>query len=333
MPDFNIIIPSKPRVIAEDEFSGVYEIEGLYPGYGHTLGNSLRRIILSSLPGFSITSLKVDGVDHEFSTIDGVKEDVINIILNLKRIKFKVTGDDSQVVKLRVKGPKTVTAGDLDLPGQVEVINKEQEIATVTDKNTELAIEMTLDKGLGYVSKDILKKDKVEVGTIAVDATFTPIRKASYEVENMRVGNRTDFNKLRLSIETDGTLTPREAMEKSIRIMIDQLKAIIGFVEEEEEIESDAVIKEGGSLYDDLEYHSAIRRPGDNSIDENILKTRIEDLDLSVRTIKALTGASIRTVSGLARKKESDLLEISGLGDKGIQEIKRALGSLGITLK
>lgn len=334
MPDFNIIIPSKPRVIAEDEFSGTYEIEGLYPGYGHTLGNSLRRIILSSLPGFSITSLKIDGVDHEFSTIDGVKEDVINIILNLKRIKFKVNGDDSQVVKLRVKGPKIVTAADLKLPGQVEVINKDQEIANVTDKNTELAIELTLEKGLGYVPKDVLKKDKVEVGTIAIDATFTPIRKASYEVENMRVGNRTDFNKLRLNIETDGTLTPREAMEKSIRIMIDQLKSVIGFVEEEEEeVESDAVIKEGSDLYDDLEYHSAIRRPGDNSIDENILKTKIEDLDLSVRTIKALTGASIRTVSGLTRKKEADLVEISGLGDKGLQEIKRALGSLGITLK
>lgn len=333
MPDFNIILPSQPRVISEDELSGVYEIEGLYPGYGHTFGNSLRRIILSSLPGFSITSLKIDGVDHEFSTINGVKEDVINIILNLKRIKFRVNGDDSQTVKLSVKGPKTVTAGDLDLPGQVEVINKDQEIANITDKNTELTMELTLEKGLGYVPKDTLKKDKVEVGTIAVDATFTPIRKASYEVENMRVGNRTDFNKLRLNIETDGTLTPREAMEKSIRTMIDQLKAIVGFVEEEEELESDAIIKESNDPYEDLEYHSAIRRPGDDRIDDNILKTKIEDLDLSVRTIKALAGSSIRTVSGLTRKREEDLLEISGLGDKGIQEIKKALGSLGINLK
>jgi len=333
MPDFNIILPSQPRVISEDELSGVYEIEGLYPGYGHTLGNSLRRIILSSLPGFSITSLKIDGVDHEFSTINGVKEDVINIILNLKRIKFRVNGDGSQTVKLSVKGPKTVTAGDLDLPGQVEVINKDQEIANITDKNTELTMELTLEKGLGYVPKDTLKKDKVEVGTIAVDATFTPIRKASYEVENMRVGNRTDFNKLRLNIETDGTLTPREAMEKSIRTMIDQLKAIVGFVEEEEELESDAIIKESNDPYEDLEYHSAIRRPGDDRIDDNILKTKIEDLDLSVRTIKALAGSSIRTVSGLTRKREEDLLEISGLGDKGIQEIKKALGSLGINLK
>lgn len=333
MPDFNIILPSQPRIISEDEFSGVYEIEGLYPGYGHTLGNSLRRIILSSLPGFSITSLKIDGVDHEFSTISGVKEDVINIILNLKRIKFKVSGDDSQIVKLHAKGPKAITAADLELPGQVEIINKDQEIATITDKNTELTMQLTLEKGLGYVPKDVLKKDKVEVGTIAIDATFTPIRKASYEVENMRVGNRTDFNKLRLSIETDGTLTPREAMEKSIRTMIDQLKAVVGFVEEEEELESDAIIKENTDPYDDLEYHSAIRRPGDDRIDENILKTKIEDLDLSVRTIKALAGASIRTVSGLTRKKEKDLLEISGLGDKGIQEIKVALGSLGISLK
>ncbi|MFA5736799.1 MAG: DNA-directed RNA polymerase subunit alpha [Candidatus Paceibacterota bacterium] len=327
MPDFNIIIPSKPRIIAEDEFSGVYEIEGLYPGYGHTLGNSLRRIILSSLPGFSITSLKINSVDHEFSTINGVKEDVINIILNLKRVKFKVIGNESQVVKLHIKGPKIITAADLELPGQVEIINKDQEIANITDKSAELILEITLEKGLGYVPKDILKKDKVEVGTIAVDATFTPIRKASYEVENMRVGNRTDFNKLRLSIETDGTLTPRDAMEKSIRIMIDQLKAVIGFVEEEEKI-----TEKGDDLYEDPKQDDISDRSG-NDIDEDVLKTKIEDLDLSVRTIKALKGASIRTVSGLTRKKESDLLEISGLGDKGIQEIKQILDNLGINLK
>lgn len=319
MPDFNIILPSKPRVTSEKEFAGVYEIEGLYPGYGHTLGNSLRRIILSSLPGFAITSLKIEGVNHEFSTIAGVKEDVINIILNLKRIRFQVVGDESQVIKLSIKGPKDVTAKDLILPGQVTVINPEQPIATITDKNTTLSAEITLEKGLGYVPSEVLKKERIEVGNIALDAAFTPIKKVSYEVENMRVGNRTDFNKLIIHIETDGTLTPREALEQSIKIMVNQLKAIVGFKEEDEEVMPTAKeIKNEASGTDG---------------EEDALKTKIEDLGLSVRTQKALTNASVRTIGGLSRKKESDVKEIEGLGEKGLQEIKKVLEDYGLSLK
>jgi DNA-directed RNA polymerase subunit alpha len=317
MSDFNIILPSKPTIISEDQFSGVYEIEGLYPGYGHTLGNSLRRIILSSLPGFAITKIKIEGVSHEFSTIDGVKEDVISIILNLKRIRFKVVGDEAQVVRLKVKGPKDATASDITVSGQVEVMNPEQPIASVTDKNVTLDIEITLEKGLGYVPKEVMQKDKVDIGTIAVDAIFTPIRRVSYEVEQMRVGERTDYNKMRIHLETDGSVGPREALEKSIAIMITQLKAIVGFAENEsadEDAASPDANDEGGSEAD-------------------VIKTRIEDLNLSVRTQKALTGASIRTVGGLTRKKEEDLREIEGLGDKGIEEIKKALSNLGIVLK
>jgi DNA-directed RNA polymerase subunit alpha len=319
MPDFNIILPSKPRVTSEKDFSGVYEIEGLYPGYGHTLGNSLRRIILSSLPGFAITSLKIDGVNHEFSTIAGVKEDVINIILNLKRVRFQVVGDESQTVKLSVKGPKDVTAKDLTLPGQVTVINPEQPIATVTDKSTSLEAEIVLEKGLGYIPSEILKKDRVEVGNIALDAAFTPVKKVSYEVENMRVGNRTDFNKLIIHIETDGTITPREALESSIKIMINQLKAVVGFKEEEEEEISPSA--------------EEIKDEAKSEEEEDILKTKIEDLGLSVRTQKALTNASVRTVGGLSRKKESDVKEIEGLGDKGLQEIKKVLEDYDLNLK
>lgn len=319
MPDFNIILPSKPRVTSEKDFSGVYEIEGLYPGYGHTLGNSLRRIILSSLPGFAITSLKIDGVNHEFSTIAGVKEDVINIILNLKRVRFQVIGDETQTVKLSVKGPKDVTAKDLTLPGQVTVINPEQPIATVTDKNTSLEAEIVLEKGLGYIPSEILKKDRVEVGNIALDAAFTPVKKVSYEVENMRVGNRTDFNKLIIHVETDGTITPREALESSIKIMINQLKAVVGFKEEEEEEVSPSV--------------EEIKDEAKSEEEEDILKTKIEDLGLSVRTQKALTNASVRTIGGLSRKKESDIKEIEGLGDKGLQEIKKVLEDYDLNLK
>ncbi len=315
-----ILVPSKPRIVKEEDFSGVYEIDGLYPGYGHTLGNSLRRIILSSMPGCAITSVKIDGVDHEFSTLSGVKEDVINIILNLKKVRVKILTNEAQKIELKIKGIKEVTAGDIKVPGQVEILNPEQHIATITDKNTELNIEMTVETGLGYVPKEALQQDRVEIGTIALDAIFTPIRRVNYEVENMRVGDRTDFNKLRISITTDGTVTPHETLERSIHIMIEQLKAIVGFVEKEE-------VKEVKK-----EKETKVEKEG-NEVDPEFLKTRIETLEMSVRTVNALTNANIRTIGGLARKKESDLLDIEGLGSKGIQEIKKSLGDFGITLK
>ncbi len=324
MPDFNIILPSKPSIITEDNFSGVYEIDGLYPGYGHTLGNSLRRIILSSLPGFAITTVKIDGVNHEFSTIAGVKEDVITIILNLKRTRFKVIGDEAQTIYIKSKGLKEITAGDIQVSGQVEVMNKDQHIVTITDKNVSLDIEITLEKGLGYMSKEVLKKDKVDIGIIATDAIFTPIRRVSYEVEQMRVGDRTDYNKLRVSLETDGSISPREALERSIQIMIAQLKAVVGFIEDDEE-----TVETATGDFSTADSNGKV----ETKEDEDFLKTRIEDLNLSLRTQKALAGASIRTVGGLIRKKIEDLLEIDGLGDKGIQEIKQALSNFGIVLK
>jgi len=317
MPDFNIILPSKPKATNESDFAGVYEIDGLYPGYGHTFGNSLRRIILSSLPGYAITSLKIEGVNHEFSTIEGIKEDVISIILNLKKVRFQVVGDDPQTVTLNIKGAQNVTAKDLKLPGQVKVVNPDQHIATITDKNTSLQAEITLEKGLGYIPSEVLKKDKVEVGNIALDASFTPIKKVSYEVENMRVGDRTDFNKLIIHVETDGTITPREALEKSISTMINQLKAIVGFKEEEEVYALNPTQKE------------EVKAEGET----DALKTKIEDLGLSIRTQKALANAGVRTVGGLAKKKESDIKEIDGLGDKGLQEIKKMLEDYGLSLK
>jgi DNA-directed RNA polymerase subunit alpha len=317
---YKILLPSKPKIISEEGFSGVYEIDGLYPGYGHTLGNSLRRIILSSISGVAITSVKITGVDHEFSTIKGIKEDVINIILNLKKVRFKVVNDEVQTVELKVKGIKDVTAADISVPGQVEVLNPEQYIASLTDKAVELVIEMKIQKGLGFVSKETLQKEKNEIGTIALDAIFTPIRRVNYEVENMRVGDRTDFNKLRVSIETDGSVTPNETLEKSIFIMIEQLKAIVGFEEKVEEKK----IEEKKEVEGDED---------DKEVDSEFLKTRIETLDLSVRTVNALSNANIRTIGGLARKKEKDLLDIDGLGSKGIQEIKKSLSDFGITLK
>jgi DNA-directed RNA polymerase subunit alpha len=321
MSNHSIIVPSKPKIIREEGFSGVYEIDGLYPGYGHTLGNSLRRIILSSLPGSAVTRVKIKGVEHEFSTIEGVKEDVITLLLSLKKLRIRLITDEPQTITLKAKGIKTLTAKDIEVPGQVEILNPDLHIVTLTDKSSDFEAEITVEKGLGYVSKDVLTKDRVDIGVISLDATFTPIKKVNYEVENMRVGDRTDFNRLRISIETDGTLTAKEALENSISLMIMQLKSIVGFKEEEvvvPEKEESSDSKESGAK---------------EEMDVEFLKTRIDAIGLSPRTTKALTSANIRTVGGLARKKEIDILDIEGLGSKGIQEIKKVLSQYGITLK
>jgi len=318
MSHLDILLPSKPKIVKEEDFKGIYEIDGLSPGYGYTLGNSLRRIILSSLPGTAITSVKIDGVAHEFSTIDGVKEDVIMILLNLKKVKIKLATDEPQEIKIKIKGIKEVKANDIEVPGQVEILNPEEHIASLTSKSSNLQMTMTVVKGLGYIPKEDLKKEKVEIGSIVLDAFFTPIRRVSYEVENMRVGDRTDFNRLRIFIETDGTILPREALENSIMIMIKQLKAVVGFKEDEVEEEIEET-KEKEEKSEDL--------------DKDFLKTRVDLLDLSARTSNALASSNIRTVGGLARKKEDDLLALEGLGEKGLQEIKRALSNFGITLK
>jgi DNA-directed RNA polymerase subunit alpha len=322
MPEYKIIMPSKPRVVTEEGNKGVFEIDGLYPGYGHTLGNSLRRIILSSLPGASLTSVKISGISHEFSTIEGIKEDAIVIILNLKKARFKMASDEPQTITLSVKGPKEVTAADIKTTGQVEVLNPELHIASVTGK-VNLDIEMHIEKGLGFISKEAFQKDKVDIGTIAVDAIFTPIRRVSYEVENMRVGDKTNHNRLRIAIETDGTLTPREALSESIAIMINQLKAIVDFKEPEEVMEKPAKAAK--------EDDSSSEKGSEDFTD--VLKTRIDTLDLSTRTLNALTNANIRTLGGLARKKREDLLEVEGIGEKGITEIKKVLGKFGLNLK
>lgn len=328
MVESNIILPSKPRLVSEEGNKGVYEIDNLYPGYGHTLGNSLRRIILSSLTGAAITSLKIDGVDHEFAVMDGVKEDVLNMILNLKRVRFKLLTDEPQVVNLRFKGEGIVTAASIETQGQVEVLNPEQYICEVTDKKVELNIEMYVQKGLGYVSKEELQKEKMSIGHIAMDSVFTPIRRVSYEVEDMRVGDSTNYNRLRMSIETDGTYSPREAIERAIEIMIVQLQAIHDFkgLDEKPEEIIEAVEKEINEVRQEKEI-------AEGEDEKEIMKMRIDDLNFSTRTLNALANAKIRTVGGIARKSAEDLLAIEGMGEKGLQEIKRTLSNFGILLK
>jgi DNA-directed RNA polymerase subunit alpha len=322
MSDMHIVLPSKPKVVKEEGNTGVFEIDALNPGYGQTLGSSIRRIILSSLPGAAVTTVKIDGASHEFSTIDGIKEDVITVLLHLKLVRFKLTTDEPQVVSISVKGSNVVTAADIQVSGQVEILNPEQYICELTDKSAKLNAEIGVSRGLGFVSKEDLHKDKMDIGTIALDATFSPIRRVSYEVSDMRVGDRTNFNRLRISIETDGSISPREALISSIKTMISQLKSIAEIKEDDPE----------PVIVSSKDEEAEANEEGGEEMAET-LKTRIDTLDISTRTLNALQASNIRTVGGIARKRKEDLLDIEGIGEKGIQEIKKALGNFGITLK
>ncbi len=316
MQNKNILLPSIPRVVEETTNKGIYEIENLYPGYGHTLGNSLRRIIHSSIPGVAITSLKIEGVQHEFTTIPGVVEDVISLILHLKRINFKMTGDDAQTLNLSVKGEKKVYAKDITCPSQVEIMNADEYVCEISSKTTSLNIEITVEKGIGYMAKTArMKNEKTPIGTIALDADFTPIRRVKYEVEDMRVGDRTDYNKLVLFIETDGTITPRDAFVSSVEGMVAQLQVLTTIGEKKVKVEivtKKEEVEEG---------------------DDDVKKTKIDDLNLSSRTVNALMMAGIKTVAGIVRKSEVDLHEVEGLGEKAVEEIKESIEKLGLSLK
>jgi len=325
-----IVLPKKMNVVSEDGTKGVYEIEGLYPGYGHTLGNSLRRIILSSLPGVSITAVKIKGADHEFATLDGVKEDVLTILLNLKKIRFALYTEGEVVLKLSVKGNKNVTAADFETTGGVEIMTPEQEIADVTSKTGSLDIELTLAKGVGFISKEDFVDAPKGIGIILVDAIFSPIRKVNYEVENMRVGDRTDYNLLRVNLETDGSISAKEALEQSLQIMINQFRSILDLKQIEDikatpiDLSEDKIVK-------------VSEVPEVDEIDEEerveLLKTRIDTLDFSARTEKSLNEASIRTLGGVVQKSAEDLLALDGFGQKSLEEVLETLATFKLNLK
>jgi len=215
-----ISLPIKPKIIKEEGNKSIFEIGELHPGYGITIGNALRRVLLSSLEGAAITQVKISGVSHEFSTIPGVLEDVISIILNLKKLRFKVFSDEPQKAVLNVKGEKDVKGSDFKVPSQLELISKDVHLATLTSKNANLEIEVKIEKGIGYQLKDNRNEEEVEVGAILIDSIFTPVQKVSYRSENMRVGDRTDFDKLFLEVETDGTISPEEALIQSSNILL-----------------------------------------------------------------------------------------------------------------
>ncbi|MDI6603051.1 MAG: DNA-directed RNA polymerase subunit alpha [Patescibacteria group bacterium] len=216
-----IPLPLQPKIVKKERKNlATFEIEALYPGYGVTIGNSLRRVLLSSLEGAAVTQMKIKGVSHEFSTIPGILEDVIQIMLNLKQLRFKIYTQEPQKAFLKVKGEKEVKGSDFEIPPQLELVNKDCHIATLTDKKAELEMEIQIEKGIGYRPREARKKEKLEIGTIPLDAIFTPIRRVAFRVENMRVGERTDFDRLFLEVETDGTISPETAFFQASDILV-----------------------------------------------------------------------------------------------------------------
>lgn len=287
-----IPLPVQPKIIEKKGNKTIFQIEGLYPGYGVTLGNSLRRVLLSSLEGVAITQIKIKGVQHEFSTIPGALEDVITIMLNLKQLRFRLFSNEPQKAILKVKGEKEVKASDFKLPSQVELINKNAHIATLTAKSAEIEIEIQIEKGIGYSPKELRRKEKLGIGEIPLDAIFTPVKRVSYRTENMRVGERTDFDRLFLEIETDGTIFPEDALQRASEILVKHFSLVAeSFKKIEKPKEEKAVVAK-----------------------EDVLKMKVEDLKFSARTLNALIKNNIRTLGGVARKSEENLLELEGDG-------------------
>ncbi len=239
-----VSLPQKPKYMDLEKNSGKFEVLGCYPGYGTTLGNALRRVLLSSLGGAAITSVKIKGVSHEFSTIKGIMEDVVQIILNLKKIRFRMHGDEPLKVSLKFRGEGKITAKEIKTPSEIEVVNTDQLIATVTDKKTEIEMEMEIAKGLGYVPVEQREKEGKEIGTIAVDAVYTPIRRVNYDVENMRVGKKTDYEKITLEIVTDGSITPQEAFRKAVEILVNQFSTLLELSKGKEEKSGEKLVAE-----------------------------------------------------------------------------------------
>jgi DNA-directed RNA polymerase subunit alpha len=323
-----IPLPLPPKVIHKKKNQAVFEIEGLYPGYGVTIGNALRRVLISSLQGAAVTEVKIKGASHEFSTMPGILEDGIMILLNLKKLRFKIHEGDSYKIELKVKGEKEVTGADFKIPSQVELANPDTHIATITDKKTEFEMEIQIQKGLGYEPKDRRKiqvenkgvallagTKKSEIGVIALDAIYTPIKNTNFQVENMRVGDRTDFDKLSIEIETDGTITPEEAFFEASDILIKHFN----------------IIFEGKASKSAEKAEKALEDKEEKSADA--LQISVEDMKLTGRTLSALLKNNIKTIGGILRKSENSLSELEGMGDKAISEIKRKIKKLGLELK
>ncbi len=299
--------------LTADGTYGKFVVEPLERGYGTTLGNSLRRVLLSSLPGYAITSVKIDGVFHEFSTIDGVKEDVTEIVLNLKGVILKIHGDGPKTIYIDASGKCEVTAGDIKADSDVEILNPEHLIATL-EEGASLKMELTCDKGRGYVSAERNKQlMQPVIGVIAIDSIYTPVLKVNYTVENTRVGQITDYDKLSLEAWTDGTISAQEAVSLGAKILTDHLDLFVDLSEEARETET-MIVKNDDSK-------------------GKLLEMTIEELDLSVRSFNCLKRAGINTVEDLINRSEEDMMRVRNLGRKSLEEVVAKLESLNFTLR
>lgn len=305
----------KPRIerVESTETYGKFIVTPLERGYGVTLGNSLRRILLSSLPGAAITAVKIEGVRHEFTAIPGVVEDVTDIILNLKGVILKSHTDEPQIIRIDVSGEGEVTAGDFVCSGDVEVLNPDHHIATL-DSDGKLQMEATVERGRGYLSsEDVREKKEHVIGLIPVDAAFTPIRRVNFSVEDTRVGQVTDFDRLILEVFTNGSISPDESISLSAKILQEHLSLFINLTHDVSDVE--------------------IMIEKEEEQKDKILETTIEELELSVRSSNCLKRAGINTVEELTEKSEEDLMKVRNLGRKSLQEIKERLAELTLSLK
>ena len=309
----------KPKIeiaeISDDNRYGKFICEPLERGYGTTFGNSLRRMLLSSLEGAAVTSIRIEGVLHEFSTIPGVRDDVTNIVLNLKQLCLKMEGNEPKVIRIDAEGEQEVTAANIICDADIEVLNPDLHIATLNEDG-KLKIEMTVERGRGYVPADKNKKPDDTIGVIPIDSIFSPVQRVNYTVQDTRVGNVTDYDKLILEVWTDGSMRPEEAVSKAAGILVMHLKLFQNMdgIPEEEEVEETTFPEE------------------EEDTSSKVLDMTIEDLDLSVRSFNCLKRANINTVADLTAKTEDDMMKVRNLGRKSLEEVKKKLEDLGLSL-
>ncbi|OIJ17165.1 DNA-directed RNA polymerase subunit alpha [Anaerobacillus alkalilacustris] len=306
----------KPKIetveISDDAKYGKFVVEPLERGYGTTLGNSLRRILLSSLPGAAVTAVQIDGVLHEFSTIEGVVEDVTSIILNLKQLSLKIYSDEEKTLELDIQGEGVVTAADITHDSDVDILNPDLHIATLS-KGAHLHMRLTARRGRGYVPADGNKKEDLPIGVIPIDSIYTPVSRVNYQVENTRVGQVTNYDKLTLDVWTDGSIRPEEAVSIGAKILTEHLNIFVGLTDQAQNAEI------------------MVEKEEDQK--EKVLEMTIEELDLSVRSYNCLKRAGINTVQELTHKSEEDMMKVRNLGRKSLEEVQEKLGELGLGLR
>ncbi len=315
----NIDLPAKIEFSKLTDREATLVVEPLFPGYGTTIGNALRRVLLSSLPGAAVTAVKIKGVDHEFSTLPDVKEDVVEIILNLKKLRLTVHSDQAIKLVLKKTGAGAVLAKAIETPSEVEIVNQDQLIATLTSKQAKLDMEITVQAGRGYVPVEQRDKEKLDIGTIAVDAIFSPIRSVSFQVENIRVGQMTDYDKISMQIRTDGTVPPKEAVDQAAKILVDHFSLF-----------TDVQVERETQITDAVKTADLSGQPASVNLGEN--DAAIEDLKLSTRTTNALYGAGLKKLSDVVSRKESELLSLSGFGETALKEVRKLLKKRGLSL-